>query len=348
MTRPITRTMEWGARGYSMVIDVRAPYEFADDHIPSAVNLPVLNDDERARVGTMHKQVGAFEARRLGAGLVAANIARHVAQNLCDAPRDFAPLVYCWRGGQRSRAMAQVLSEIGWKVSVLDGGYKTYRKQMLDGLDALPATIRIVVVRGRTGTAKTRVLRAAANMGAQIIDLEGLARHRGSLLGPEPDAAQPTQRLFESELHGAIAGLDLKRPVFVEAESNKIGELHIPRAMWRAMQGARALTIEAPLSARVEFLVDDYAHVIAEPGRLDPLMEWIKGRIGHETRDAWLASIAAGDWRGFVGQVLEGHYDPAYDRSSSRRAFEDVGRLEAERLDDANIKAMATRLARMD
>ncbi len=205
MAPPITRVTAWMQDDYSCIIDVHAPAEFADDHVPGAINLPVLNDAERAEIGTIHKQIGPFEAKRRGAALVAQNIARHLETELCNAPRDFRPLVYCWRGGQRSGAMARILSEIGWKTTVIEGGYKHYRKQVLEQLDSIPQQLKLVILRGATGTAKTHILHAAESKGAQVIDLEGLAHHRGSLLGPEPGIDQPSQRQFESEI-GCGAG----------------------------------------------------------------------------------------------------------------------------------------------
>jgi len=348
MSPPITRTRDWLDRPYNMIIDVRSESEFAEDHIPGAVNMPVLNDLQRHEIGTMYKQVGAFEAKRRGATLVARNIAGHIDTYLGDTARDFSPLVYCWRGGQRSGAMARILSEIGWKVTLVDGGYKTYRKAVLDGLDTIPPALRVTMLRGRTGTAKTRILRAAIKAGAQVIDLEGLASHRGSLLGPEPGNPQPTQRHFESRLFAAMQRLDPARPVFIEAESNKIGNLHIPRALWHRMRDAAALQVIAPLPARVDFLLADYDHIVAEPERLKPLLNWVVTRIGHEQVDIWRNCIEAGDWAGFVTRVLEDHYDPAYDRSAATRRHVDLGDLVVERLDDEAIDGLARDLAARD
>ena len=347
MSPPIKRTADWHSSGFSMIIDVRSDSEYADDHIPGAVSMPVLNDAERAEIGTIYKQVGAFEAKRRGAALVARNISRHLEDKLADAPKDFAPLVYCWRGGQRSGAMARILSEIGWKVTLVDGGYKTYRKQVLDGLDEIPGQLRLVILRGRTGTAKTRILRAAAGLGAQVIDLEGLAAHRGSLLGPEPGLNQPSQRLFESGLHDVMRQLDPERPVFIEAESNKVGACHVPAALWRCMRGAPSIQVTAPLPARVGFLLEDYQHVVAEPARLDPLLDWVVERIGHEAVGAWRAAIEAGDWTEFVTRVLQDHYDPAYDRSAARRDHQDIEILETATLDDQAVAELAATLAAM-
>jgi len=347
MSPPIKRTSDWISHNFSMIIDVRSDSEYADDHIPGAVSMPVLNDVERAEIGTIYKQVGAFEAKRRGAALVARNISQHLETRLSDAPKDFAPLVYCWRGGQRSGAMARILSEIGWKVTLVEGGYKTYRKQVLDGLDEIPGRLRPIILRGRTGTAKTRILRAAAGLGAQVIDLEGLASHRGSLLGLEPGLNQPSQRLFESKLHDVMRQLDPARPAFIAAESNKVGACHVPAALWRIMRGAPSIQVTAPLPARVAFLLDDYQHVVAEPSRLDPLLEWVVERIGHEAVGHWREAIAASNWDGFVTRVLEDHYDPAYDRSAAKRDHRDIATITSDSLDEDAISTLSSQLCEM-
>ena len=344
MGAPINRVESWTASDYDMIIDVRSPAEFADDHLPGAVNLPVLDNDQRAEIGTMYKQISPFAAKRAGAALVAGNIARHISSALKDADRNFRPLVYCWRGGQRSGAMARIFSEIGWQTDLVDGGYKRYRKQVLDGLDSLPQRLNLVVLRGRTGLAKTHILQAALARGAQVINLEALANHRGSLLGPEPDGEQPPQRLFESHLHAVLCGLDPARPVFIEAESNKVGQIHVPAALWAAMRGAVSVVADTKIEYRVAFLCRDYAHIVAEPARLDPLLDWVVTRLGHDIVDGWRQLIAAGDWPGFVRAVLDDHYDPAYDKSAAQRNHEIIATLDAGTLDAAAIDRAADQL----
>jgi tRNA 2-selenouridine synthase len=345
MSPPIKRTTECFLHGFTTVIDVRSESEYADDHIPGAISMPVLNDIERAEIGTMYKQVGAFEAKRRGAVLVSRNISRHLETKLANAPKNFSPLIYCWRGGQRSGAMARILSEIGWKVTLLEGGYKAYRKQVLAGLDRMPATLRPIILRGRTGSAKTRILRAAANLGAQVIDLEGLAAHRGSLLGPEPGLDQPSQRQFESRILDAMRRLDPARCVFIEAESNKVGACHVPAELWRSMRKAQSLQITAPLAARVEFLLDDYRHLVAEPECLNPLLDWAGSRVGYETVSHWREAINDGDWAKFVTRVLVDHYDPAYDRSAAKHEHKDICLLDTVSLDKVAVAYLAGRLA---
>ena len=344
MGAPITRVKEWNVADYDMIIDVRSPREFAEDHVPGAVNMPVLDDEQHAEIGTMYKQISPFDAKRAGAAHVARNIGHHLQSKLADADRNFKPLVYCWRGGQRSQAMAQIFSDIGWHTAVIDGGYKTHRKAVLAGLETLPEQFRLIILRGRTGTAKTRILRAAAADGLQVIDLEGLANHRGSLLGPEPDMPQPAQRLFESHLFECLRDFDPAKPVFIEAESNKVGQLHVPPALWAAMRGADSVAIEAGLDERVEFLCRDYDHIIAKPELLAPLLDWVVTRLGHDVVDGWRQMVAARDWPGFVRATLIEHYDPAYDKSSSQRNHHTLKVINVGAFDDTSIRKAAKAL----
>ncbi|MDB3892097.1 tRNA 2-selenouridine(34) synthase MnmH [Alphaproteobacteria bacterium] len=344
MSAPITRVTEWHDYPADMIIDVRSPAEFAEDHIPGAVNMPVLDNQQRAEIGTMYKQVSPFDAKRAGAALVAKNIAEHLQTKLQDAPRHFKPLIYCWRGGQRSGSMARIFSEIGWQSAVIEGGYKAYRKTVLTMLDNVPPTLKLIVVRGRTGTAKTHILRAALDQGAQIIDLEGLASHRGSLLGPEPAAPQPAQRQFESQLCAILRDLDPAKPVFIEAESNKVGQIHVPAALWAAMRGTSTIAIDASLNARIGFLIKDYDHIINDPSRLDPLLDWSVSRLGHEVVANWRTQIAANDWPAFVGALLNDHYDPAYERSSGSREHKVIATIDGGALDEAAINAAAAQI----
>lgn len=345
MGAPIKRITEWWHNDdVDTVIDVRTPAEFADDHISGAINLPVLSNQQRIDIGTMYKQIGPFEAKLAGAALVAQNIATHLQQSLADKPRNWRPMIYCWRGGQRSGAMAQILSDIGWHVKLIDGGYKRYRRDVLARLDEMPPKLRFIKLGGVTGTAKTHILRAANTLGAQVIDLEGLARHRGSLLGIEPDADQPAQRLFESEIAHYLEQFDSTRPVFVEAESNKIGQLHIPAALFASMRAAKTVLVTAPLKARVAFLKQDYQHITNQPERLLPLFDGLVKRYGHDIIDGWKALSYAGDWDGLVADLLETHYDPAYRRSATAHGHEVILEIDGGSLDATAIQKAATQI----
>jgi tRNA 2-selenouridine synthase len=329
---------------HEAILDVRSPAEYADDHMPGAINVPVLDDGERAHVGTLYLQ-SPFEAQRLGAVLIMRNIARHLGTTLNDKPRTWRPLVYCWRGGMRSGALAHILSEIGWKTARLVGGYKGYRHHVLTELETLPGQYRWQVVCGPTGSGKSRLLQALSVQGAQVLDLEQLAQHRGSLLGSLPGQPQPAQRLFETRIWDTLRRFDPQRPVFVEAESRMVGCVRVPSELLGCMRAASCIAIEAPLAERVELLLEDYAHFLRDPAALQQRLELLLELHGRKVIEAWMALAAAGAWPELVRALLEQHYDPAY-RKSSGVSFEQLDRaavLPIERLDDAGIQVAAAR-----
>jgi len=328
---------------FDTLIDARAPGEFAEDHLPGAISLPVLNDEERARVGTLYKQVSVFEAKKLGAALVSKNIARHIEEHLLDKPKSWRPLVYCWRGGQRSGAFTHILREIGWDAHRIQGGYKSWRQHVIEQLALLPPQFKFRVVSGATGSGKSRLLEALAARGAQVLHLEALAAHKGSVLGNLPGQPQPTQKGFESQLLAALSALDPAQPVFVEAESRKIGRLQLPDALLEAIRGAPGLRIEAPLPARVEFLLRDYDYAVADPAWLIERLDHLKSLQSKETLERWRALIAARDFPDLVAELLTLHYDPLYQRSQAHNynSFEGAPRYGTERLDAAALDRLA-------
>jgi tRNA 2-selenouridine synthase len=299
-------------------IDVRSPIEFADDHLPGAASHPVLDDAERVRVGTMHAQDSAFAARRAGAAIVARNIAAMIETAFAEKPRDWAPLVYCWRGGQRSRSLVHVLNEIGWRAAQLDGGYRAYRRQVVARLVDLPGRFRYEVVCGLTGSGKSRLIAALAREGAQVLDLESMARHRGSLLGDLPDHPQPSQKSFDTALVSALATFDPARPVFVESESRKIGAVQLPDALLDAMRAATCIRVVLPPTLRIELLKHEYAHFLADHEALSARLARLVPLHGKKTVERWIDAAKAGDWDTLVGELLALHYDPMYRRSIER------------------------------
>src|SRR5258706_2055932 len=305
-------------KDFDAIIDARTPAEYALDHIPGAVSAPVLDDAQRAEVGTLYKQVSAFEAKKLGGALVAENVARHVAQLFSTKDKAWRPLVYCWRGGKRSGAMAHLLREIGWPAETLEGGYRAYRRWLVEALATVQAEIDVIVVHGRTGRGKSSLLTALAKAGAQALDLEALAAHRGSVLGGLPGEPQPSQKWFESQLLERLQKLDRARPVFVEGESKKIGQLQVPEALIARMRGSRCVTLDTDLATRVTLLLDEYRHFLSDRAALDAQLDCLVTLHGRERIAQWKALAAAGKWREFVERLLVEHYDPAYRRSSMR------------------------------
>lgn len=321
MPRSLEYTQQPWAETYSEIIDVRSESEFAEDRIPGAINLPVLNDAERAKVGTIYKQVCPFEARKIGASLVSQNIARHLDHHFAAKDKDYHPLLYCWRGGQRSNSIALVLSQIGWPVTVLEGGYKTYRAYVRDQLEQLPSQFTYRILCGLTGSGKTHILHQLAKRGVQVLDLEGLANHRGSLLGQEWEgqpSPQPPQKYFESLLLEQLQHFDTRKTVWVEAESNKIGQVYLPPFLWQLMKQAGCIEVQLPHAARIEWLLQEYPHLVTHPDFLKRKLDYLISRYGREKINEWYSLIDSGQWHALIGDLLISHYDPAYNQSISK------------------------------
>ena len=326
---------------FDTIIDVRSPGEFALDHLPGAVNLPVLDDAERAEVGTEYVQGSKFRARRNGAALVARNIARHLEGALADAPAGMKPLVYCWRGGQRSHAMATIMDQVGWPVTMLAGGYQTWRRSVVRRLYDEPLLHRFVLIDGPTGVGKTDMLHRLAEAGEQVLDLEALANHRGSLFGAMP-GGQPSQKLFDSRLTAALATLDPARPVAVEAESSRVGAVTLPKQIWAAMQAGPVIELSASMPDRVDRIIRDYEFFVQNSDLISKILNRLPRHISKAQRAGWLEMVSQGQTASFVQSLIETHYDPAYGRSQrqavTRIATGDVAALQ-KALQNAQISA---------
>ena len=312
--------------GYDAVIDARSESEYAEDRLPGALNWPSLDDSQRHEVGTLYEQVGPFDARKRGAGLVAANIARHIEAHVQDKPKGWQPLVYCWRGGQRSGSLALVLGQIGFRVHVVEGGYKAFRAAVIQQIPELAQRLQYRVICGPTGCGKTRLLHALAAQGAQVLDLEALAHHRSSVLGLIPGEPQPTQKGFDTRVWNALRNLDPARPVWVESESRKVGNVAIHDGLIAAMRASACVRLDLPLDERVRLLLEDYAFFADDAGffceRLDALTA-LRGKVQVED---WQAMVRGGETEQVVRELLSLHYDPGYLTSSARNfpAFADA------------------------
>jgi tRNA 2-selenouridine synthase len=317
---------------FDTIIDVRSESEYAHDHIPGAINCPVLNDEERIRVGTLYKQAGAFDAKKVGAPIVAANIARHIETHFADKPREWRPLVYCWRGGNRSGSMAHILARIGWPVVQLEGGYKNYRAFVSAALEQPPA-LDWRVICGTTGSGKSRLLETLDGLQAQVLDLEKLAAHRGSVLGHLPHEPQPTQKWFETQVWDKLRRFDPSKPVFVESESKKVGNLRVPGVVMEHMRAAPCIALNLSRPNRVRLLMQDYEHFCADPSTLNGQLEHLVQLHGRAKIEAWQALANGGRMAEVVDQLLVEHYDPAYLRSIDRN-FVQYPKAEPLALDD--------------
>jgi tRNA 2-selenouridine synthase len=328
---------------YALIIDARTPKEFAEDHLPGAVNLPVVTQAEFAEVGTLHR-TQPHAAYVLGAQYALRNIARHIAEVIAPRPPSDRVLVYCFRGGKRSRAWADPVRNIGYSVDVLPGGWKAYRAWVREELARLPSTFDWRVLTGSTASGKTRLLAALAQEGAQVVDLEGLAAHRGSLLGDLPAQAQPPQKLFDTALREALSKLDPGRPVWVEDESKRIGKLQLPTALFDAIRAAPVVRVEAPLPARVGLCRIDYAHFAADPVGMVQRLRAVRPLVGGACWAEWLALAEAGEVDTLFARLMSDHYDPCYARSSSaKRPVVDSVALPD--LDEATLRRAARALA---
>jgi len=335
---PCAADIDW--RDYTIVIDARSPREYAEGHIPQAVNLPIVTNEQFAQVGTIYKD-DPHRAYVIGAQHALRNIASHMEVLAARVgPRDRI-LVYCARGGKRSNSWAAPLRGIGFRTDVLAGGWKAYRNRVIELLATLPPRLTMRVLEGPTGSAKTRLLQALAARGEQVLDLEGLAAHRGSLLGSLEEAPQPTQKQFDAELADALLRLDPARPVWLEAESRKVGELHLPEALVQHMRSAPHVHIELPLDERVRLLREDYPHLAADPARVVALLEPLKAQVGKDELAEWTRLAQAGDVDGLVRRLVRNHYDPSYARAGRRAVEHGRAAPEGARLALASIDAPA-------
>jgi tRNA 2-selenouridine synthase len=330
---------------FDVIIDARSPAEFAIDHIPGALNLPVLSDAERAEVGTIYVQESRFKARRVGGGYVARNVARHMETAMADWPASMRPLIYCWRGGMRSNSMGVILANVGWRSSVLAGGYRTYRGRVVRRLYEGEPLKNVVLLDGHTGSGKTEVLARLPAHGVQTIDLEGLASHRGSLFGGLPGRPQPSQKLFESRLLAVLLGLDLARPIVVEAESSKVGQLMVPPVLWSAMNAAPRIVLTAHADTRASYIATTYSDLGRDPEALIALLARLPDGPGRKRLEAWMTLARAGRLEELAAALIEVHYDPAYRRSARHAAGHVMGEAGLDGLDAEAFEQAAKEVA---
>ena len=302
---------------FDEIIDVRTPLEFAEDHMPGAINAPVMSNEERVLIGTLYKD-SPFDASRIGAAIAARNIAAHIDTLFADRPRNWRPLIYCWRGGKRSGSMTTVFNMIGWRARQLEGGYKTYRQSVIDALGTLPANFRYIVLAGPTGSGKTRLLQALGKAGAQTLDLEGLAAHRGSLLGALPERAQPSQKWFDTTLIQALRAFDPARPVFVEAESRRIGTITLPLTLIDHVRAAPCVVVDVARDERVALLLEEYGHLLDNRDYFREQLSKLVPLHGHERIESWCRLLEADERLALTEALVAEHYDPAYTRSTRR------------------------------
>jgi len=323
---------------YDLIIDARSPREYEEDHIPGAVNLPVVDNAEFAEVGTLHR-TDPLAAYQLGARYSLMNVARHIDQCISRYPGKSKILVYCFRGGKRSKVWFDVLETIGYRVEKLKGGWKAYRRWVNEQLAVVPASFRYIVVTGPTGCGKTRLLAALDQAGAQVLDLEGIATHRGSIIGAVPGKRQPTQKMFDSLLLRRLMEFDPSRPVWVESESKKIGQVQLPDALLAGMRSGATVAIDAPMPLRVQLLREDYAHFEQDPNALIERLGYLRPLIGGDEFATWENLAARKEVPELFERLMRNHYDPTYRRSILRN-YPDIDQSPKILLDDLSLAGL--------
>ena len=331
----------WEYKDFDTIIDVRSPSEFEEDHIVGAINCPVLSDLEREKVGTIYKRESTFKAKIIGSSLTARNIAKHIEERFSEYKGSWQPLVYCWRGGQRSKAFAIILSEVGWRTQQLEGGYKEYRNHVLEFMDNIGSKLKIILISGKTGSAKTKILHSIAQQGGQILDLEGLANHKGSLLGKIPNFNQPSQKFFESKLYYQLKKLNLRKRIFVEAESSKIGNIHIPKTIWAKMIVSPRIEIKADIHLRSNFLVKDYEYMCKNPELINPIIFGLRKRLSKQLVNSWKELINQRKWQELTTSFLENHYDPSYSSNTIKNDRKVIKEIKALSFNSSEITKIA-------
>jgi tRNA 2-selenouridine synthase len=323
---------------YDLIIDARCPREFEEDHIPGAVNLPVVNNEEFAEVGLLHR-TDAMGAYQMGACYSLRNIARHIEHTISKHGRKSRILVYCFRGGKRSKVWLDVLDTIGYRAERLKGGWKEYRRWVNEQLQTVPAGFRYLVLSGPTACGKTRLLTALERIGAQVLDLEGIAMHRGSVIGAVPGKEQPSQKMFDSLLLRRLSEFDPAKPVWIEAESKKIGERQLPDALLDTMRKSATIAIDAPMPQRVLLCREDYRHFEDDPKALIDRLAFLRPLIGGQEFADWQMLAETHQVAELFERLMRNHYDPTYRRSILRN-YPDIDAAPKVTLEQLSVEAL--------
>ena len=305
---------------FDMVIDVRSPNEFADDHLPNAINLPVLNDEQRSDVGTIYFN-DPSSARGIGAAIITRNISRIIHSHFLSLPRDTKILVYCWRGGLRSKSLSVILRQIGFNaVKLLNGGYKSFRKHIRESLPTLINKHEYIVLAGRTGTGKSLILDCLNENGENVLDLEELAKHKGSVLGAFMESEQPSQKRFDNSLWNVLRKIKQGKPIWIEKEGQKIGNLRVPKELCYIISNSRRICLDVDIEKRVEYLLKDYKYFLDKPELLLAALEQLTKHSGKRKVSTWKRMVEEGKFRELVVSLLTDYYDPLYNSNDIKNS----------------------------
>ena len=340
----IKYTVKWKKTNFSDIIDVRSPAEYKEDHIPGSINLPVLNNEQRVIIGTIYKKESPFKAKKIGASLISNNISKHLKKVLISKPGNWKPLIYCWRGGQRSKAIATVLSEIGWQTTLLKGGYKTYRSSINNEINKLTKKSKFIVIKGPTGCAKTKILEQLKKQGLSVLNLEELASHKGSLLGDIPNKMQPSQKLFESKIYSDLNNIKDRKKIFIEAESSKIGNLFLPQIVLNKIKTSPAIEIYASVDQRVKFLLKDYSQYIREKSSFLELFKHAKNKVNSKNIEKWVELHNNKNWYKLAQYLIVEYYDPLYSHNLNKKNNKVINKYNLSSLTNKSLKKFCIRL----
>lgn len=293
------------------IIDVRSPGEFTKGHIPGAINLPVFTDQERARVGTVYKQKSKDEAISLGLEIVGPKM-----KSIADTAKEYAInnslKVYCWRGGMRSKKMAWLFDLVGIQTLIIKGGYKAYRNYIHEKFNDIE---HLIVIQGPTGSGKTQLLHTLMDKGEQVIDLEGLAHHKGSAFGALGEPDQPTTEQFQNRLANVVSEFNLNKPIWIESESMSIGRVYLPENLWKRMNDSTLVSIKVPREMRIENIIKEYGGFSIE--LLVSRIEHLKQKLGGEKMQRIIDYVNNGKLYKAV-DILLNYYDKSYDHSAMK------------------------------
>ena len=319
---------------YNIIIDVRTPLEFKEDHIPNSINYPVLTNKQRHEIGIEYKE-NSFYAKKVGASIISSNISKIINKIKFDKKQKI--LIYCWRGGLRSLSLYLVLKQIGYDVTLLDGGYKNYRRFVVKFFETSCEKYKFNQIMGVTGVGKTLFIKELSKT-YQVIDFEGLANHKGSILGNIPNKIQPSQKYFETLIYEKIKSFNSKKNIWVESESIKVGKLSIPSKIWKNMPLGKNVKVISSLEERVRFILKDYKYFTNTPTLMKEALKVLRKIIPKEEFLMIEENLKKEKYFQFVKSLIEYHYDRAYKKTRAESVSNIFNEIYLDKINLLHIK----------